>query len=230
MFSRRTMEEHWQSGYHDMTRTLAYPQVLQRPQSPGRRLSRFDLTSHAKNRPAVCLTGSLMARFGPSKVCNHSPAPPAAIGKKIASAMRPRAAQPVIADLEPPTPPTATARGDHRPRETNALAVAMNVTGPRPAVDKGGRRGRMGPVDVRIDLLVVATAGIQIVHPMRRLFLCRLEEAAVDPSRRRVPDDQGLLQQHVTPPSPGRASVTHGLGPFHGSSRIKRPTSRPSTG
>jgi NTE family protein len=33
-FSRRTMEEHWDSGYRDMTRTLAYPEVLQRPQSP----------------------------------------------------------------------------------------------------------------------------------------------------------------------------------------------------
>jgi NTE family protein len=33
-FSRRTMEEHWASGYRDMTRTLAYPEVLQRPQSP----------------------------------------------------------------------------------------------------------------------------------------------------------------------------------------------------
>jgi NTE family protein len=32
-FSRRTMEEHWASGYSDMTRTLAYPEVLQRPQS-----------------------------------------------------------------------------------------------------------------------------------------------------------------------------------------------------
>lgn len=32
-FSRRTMEEHWAAGYHDMTRTLAYPEVLQRPQS-----------------------------------------------------------------------------------------------------------------------------------------------------------------------------------------------------
>jgi NTE family protein len=30
-FSRRTMEEHWKSGYSDMTRTLAYPEVLQRP-------------------------------------------------------------------------------------------------------------------------------------------------------------------------------------------------------
>ncbi|TMJ30322.1 MAG: patatin-like phospholipase family protein [Alphaproteobacteria bacterium] len=33
-FSRRTMEEHWASGYRDMTRTLAYPEVLQRPTSP----------------------------------------------------------------------------------------------------------------------------------------------------------------------------------------------------
>ena len=30
-FSRRTMEEHWKSGYTDMSRTLAYPEVLQRP-------------------------------------------------------------------------------------------------------------------------------------------------------------------------------------------------------
>ena len=33
-FSRRTMEEHWASGYEDMARTLAHPEVLQRPQSP----------------------------------------------------------------------------------------------------------------------------------------------------------------------------------------------------
>ncbi len=32
-FSRRTMEEHWKSGYSDMTRTLSYPEVLQRPTS-----------------------------------------------------------------------------------------------------------------------------------------------------------------------------------------------------
>ena len=30
-FSRRTMEEHWKSGYSDMQRTLAYPEVLERP-------------------------------------------------------------------------------------------------------------------------------------------------------------------------------------------------------
>jgi NTE family protein len=30
-FSRRTMEEHWKSGYSDMKRTLAYPEVLERP-------------------------------------------------------------------------------------------------------------------------------------------------------------------------------------------------------
>jgi NTE family protein len=32
-FSRRTMEEHWQSGYSDMERTLRHPEVLQRPRS-----------------------------------------------------------------------------------------------------------------------------------------------------------------------------------------------------
>ena len=33
-FSRRTMEEHWESGYSDMQRTLRHPEVLQRPESP----------------------------------------------------------------------------------------------------------------------------------------------------------------------------------------------------
>ena len=32
-FSRRTMEEHWKSGYDDMVNTLRHPEVLQRPQS-----------------------------------------------------------------------------------------------------------------------------------------------------------------------------------------------------
>jgi NTE family protein len=32
-FSRRTMEEHWKTGYDDMLRTLRHPEVLQRPQS-----------------------------------------------------------------------------------------------------------------------------------------------------------------------------------------------------
>jgi NTE family protein len=31
-FSRRTMEEHWRSGYDDAMRTLHHPEVLQRPQ------------------------------------------------------------------------------------------------------------------------------------------------------------------------------------------------------
>jgi len=33
-FSRRTMEEHWASGYDDMVRTLRHPEVLERPSSP----------------------------------------------------------------------------------------------------------------------------------------------------------------------------------------------------
>jgi NTE family protein len=32
-FSRRTMEEHWKTGYDDMARTLRHPEVLQRPES-----------------------------------------------------------------------------------------------------------------------------------------------------------------------------------------------------
>ena len=30
-FSRRTMNEHWNSGYNDAVRTLRHPEVLQRP-------------------------------------------------------------------------------------------------------------------------------------------------------------------------------------------------------
>src|SRR6185436_2684210 len=33
-FSRRTMEEHWQTGYNDAVRTLRHPEVLQRPDNP----------------------------------------------------------------------------------------------------------------------------------------------------------------------------------------------------
>jgi len=45
-FSRRTMEEHWKAGYSDMQRTLAYPEVLQRPTSPDGVFT-FDLKQQA---------------------------------------------------------------------------------------------------------------------------------------------------------------------------------------
>ena len=32
-FSRRTMEEHWKSGYDDALHTLEHPEVLKRPES-----------------------------------------------------------------------------------------------------------------------------------------------------------------------------------------------------
>jgi NTE family protein len=32
-FSRRSMEDHWRTGYHDTIRTLRHPQVLERPRS-----------------------------------------------------------------------------------------------------------------------------------------------------------------------------------------------------
>ncbi len=33
-FSRRSMEDHWQAGYHDTIRTLRHTEVLERPCSP----------------------------------------------------------------------------------------------------------------------------------------------------------------------------------------------------
>lgn len=46
-FSRRTMEEHWQAGYHDAVRTLRHPEVLQRPDSLDGVLT-FDLAVHGR--------------------------------------------------------------------------------------------------------------------------------------------------------------------------------------
>jgi NTE family protein len=46
-FSRRTMEEHWKSGYDDTMASLRYPEVLQRPDNPeGIRI--FDLGNSAE--------------------------------------------------------------------------------------------------------------------------------------------------------------------------------------
>jgi NTE family protein len=49
-FSRRTMEEHWESGYSDMTRTLEHPEVLQRPESPDGVFT-FDLALQGRKEP-----------------------------------------------------------------------------------------------------------------------------------------------------------------------------------
>jgi NTE family protein len=42
-FSRRSMEEHWRSGYNDTIRTLRHPEVLQRPLN-AEGFSTFDLS------------------------------------------------------------------------------------------------------------------------------------------------------------------------------------------
>jgi NTE family protein len=41
-FSRRTMREHWDAGYHDAVRTLRHPEVLERPE-PLECVRTFDL-------------------------------------------------------------------------------------------------------------------------------------------------------------------------------------------
>ena len=50
-FSRRTMEEHWKSGYDDMIRTLRHPEVLQRPHKRRRRVHLRSRTGRAARRP-----------------------------------------------------------------------------------------------------------------------------------------------------------------------------------
>jgi len=46
-FSRLSMEEHWQAGYHDATRTLRHPEVLERPTNP-EGVSTFDLAQDSR--------------------------------------------------------------------------------------------------------------------------------------------------------------------------------------
>jgi NTE family protein len=49
-FSRRTMEEHWQTGYDDAVRTLSHPEVLQRPDKM-EGVRTFDLTQSDRHQP-----------------------------------------------------------------------------------------------------------------------------------------------------------------------------------
>ena len=46
-FSRQSMVDHWRAGYDDTVRTLAHPQVLERPRSPDG-VSVFDIAGHDK--------------------------------------------------------------------------------------------------------------------------------------------------------------------------------------
>ena len=130
------------------------------------------------------------------------------IGKEIALRFAAEGGTPVIADLNLDAADATAARS--RPKARDAFAVAMNVAD-EDAVEQGRRRhdGEIWPH---------RHAGLQRRHPDRqagrRLRFCRLEEAAGDPSRRRLPDHQGLPQAHV------RSKVgqhhLHGLGPFQG--------------
>ena len=46
-FSRRSMEDHWRSGYHDTIRTLRHPEVLERPRSRDG-VFMFDVAEHGR--------------------------------------------------------------------------------------------------------------------------------------------------------------------------------------
>ena len=51
-FSRRSMEEHWRSGYYDAVRTLRHPEVLRRSKTPDGVFS-STYTTTAENKPRV---------------------------------------------------------------------------------------------------------------------------------------------------------------------------------
>ena len=74
-----------------------------------------------------------------------------------------------------------------------AIGVEMDVTDEK-AVNAGVEEvvKEWGGIDV-----LVSNAGIQIVHKIEDFPFDRVEEAAVDPSRRRVPDHQGLHPAYV---------------------------------
>ena len=152
------------------------------------------------------LKGTSMARF--DKKVGIITGAASGIGKEIALRFAAEGGTPVIADLNLDAA-NATA-AEIKAKGGDAFAVAMNVVD-EAAVEQGRRR-RDGEVRPH------RPAGQQRRHPDReadrRLPLRRLEEAAGDPSRRRVPDDQGLPQAHV------RRQVgqhrLHGLGAFQG--------------
>ena len=51
-FSRRTMEEHWKSGFEDAVRSLRHPEVLQRPANADS-VRTFDLANDARRAAAT---------------------------------------------------------------------------------------------------------------------------------------------------------------------------------
>ena len=113
------------------------------------------------------------------------------IGKEIALRFAAEGGMPVIADLNLDA---AEATADEiKAKGGDAFAVAMNVTD-EAQVEKGvaDTVAKYGKIDI-----LVSNAGIQIVQADGRLPVRRLEEAAGDPPRRRLPDDQGLPQAHV---------------------------------
>ena len=47
-FSRLSMEDHWRTGYDDTIRTLAHPEVLERPRTPDG-VFIFDIAEHERD-------------------------------------------------------------------------------------------------------------------------------------------------------------------------------------
>ena len=109
----------------------------------------------------------------------------------------------VIADLDPAKAAQAASElGD----KNTVIGIRMDVSNEE-AVNAGVDQAAaaFGTVDV-----LVSNAGIQTRAPDRGIPVCRVEEDASHPSRRRISDHQGLRQIHVQA-EVWRADL-HGLG------------------
>ncbi len=131
------------------------------------------------------------------------------IGKEIAFTFAREGASVAIADLNQAAADATAA--EIRARGGKAIGVAMDVCN-EDAVNLGvaATVEAFGGVDI-----LVSNAGIQIVHPLEAVSVRRLEEDAGDPSRWRLPDDQGLPAAHVQV-GPRRQRDLHGLGALEG--------------
>ena len=156
-FSSRTMEEHWNAAYSDMKRTLAYPEVLERPKSTDG-VSPSISNANPANGPWNTKGTTPMARF--DKQVGIITGAASGIGKEIALRYAAEGGTPVIADLN--LDAAAATADEIKGKGGDAFAVAMNVVD-EAAVNKGVAdvMAKYG----RIDLLV-SNAGIQIVHPL----------------------------------------------------------------
>ncbi len=128
------------------------------------------------------------------------------IGHAIAKLYAAEGARVAIADLNLDA---ATAAAKELGDSKTGIAVAMDVSNEE-QVNAGVEKAAaaFGTIDI-----LVSNAGIQIVHPIEEFPFASWKKMRGDPSRRGLPDDEGLRQVHVQA-EVGFADL-HGIGARH---------------